>query len=117
MIATLTELRKEETFEFIGTQGNRLMEGIRKALEDAGVPARVGGFPSIFHVGFGVESPITDYRSSLQADRARYVKFAEALLHRGVRALERGAWSVSAAHTDDVVDATIEAVAEVAKEI
>ena len=117
VIATLTELRKPETFEFIAKQGNRLKEGIRRGLEDAGVPARVAGFPQIFHVGFGIDAPITDYRSSLQADRARYLKFAEALLYRGVRALERGAWFVSAAHTDDVIDQTIEAVAEVAKEI
>ena len=117
VIATLTELKKPETFDFIAKQGNRLKEGIRQALEDAGVPARVAGFPQIFHVGFGIDAPITDYRSSLQADRARYLKFTEALLYRGVRALERGAWFVSAAHTDDVIDKTIEAVNEVAKEI
>ncbi len=117
VIATLTELDKEETFDVLNARGNRLMEGIALALNEADIQARVAGFSQIFHVGFGVDSPVTDYRSSLQADRERYIKFTEALHYKGVRALERGAWFLSTAHTDDVIDATIEAVADVAKEI
>lgn len=117
LVATLTELAKPETFDALTTQGNRLKEGIARALADAGVQARVEGFPQVFHVGFGVEDPVTDYRSSLQADKARYIRFTEALHYKGVRALERGAWFMSSTHTADVVDETIEAVAAVAKEI
>ena len=117
VIATLIELGKEETFDVLNARGNRLMEGIACVLKDADIQARVAGFPQIFHVGFGVDAPVTDYRSSLCADRERYIKFTEALHYKGVRALERGAWFLSTAHTDDVIDATIEAVADVAKEI
>ena len=117
VIATLTELNKKETFDVLNAWGNRLMEGIKYALKDVGIRARVAGFPQIFHVGFGVDSPVTDYRSSLQADRERYIKFTEALHYKGVRALERGAWFLSTAHTDDVIDATVEAVVDVAKGI
>ena len=117
VVATLTELAKEETFTALNQQGNRLMQGIRTALDDADIPARVDGFPTIFHVGFGITEPVSDYRSSLQADKARYIKFTEALHHRGVRALERGAWFLSTEHTADVVDATIEAITATAKEI
>ena len=45
------------------------------------------------------------------------MKFAHALLGRGVRVLERGAWFVSSEHDDAVVDATLEAVQGAAKEI
>jgi glutamate-1-semialdehyde 2,1-aminomutase len=45
------------------------------------------------------------------------VKFAHALLKRGVRVLERGAWFVSFAHDDGVIDATLDAVRGAAKEI
>lgn len=117
VIATLTELDKEETFDVLNARGNRLMEGIARTLNEADIQARVAGLPQIFHVGFGVDAPVVDYRSSLQADREQYIKFTEALHHKGVRALERGAWFLSTAHTDDVIDATIEAVACVAKEI
>lgn len=117
LVATLEELKKPETFAGLGRQGTRLMEGIREALDAADIAARVEGFPQAFHVGFGVEGQVTDYRSSLQADKARYVRFTEALHYRGVRALERGAWFLSTAHTADVVDETVAAVAAVAREI
>ena len=117
LVATLRELEKPETFAALAQQGERLMQGIREALDGADIQARVAGFPQIFHVGFGVEEEVTDYRSSLQADKERYVRFTEALHHRGVRALERGAWFLSTAHTEDVIDATIAAVAAVAREI
>ena len=64
-----------------------------------------------------VDAPITDYRSSLAADKARYIGFTTALLDHGVRALERGAWFLSSAHTDEVIDETIAAVEAVAKTI
>ena len=117
LVATLGELKKPETFAALNRQGTRLMEGMREALDAADIQARVEGFPQIFHVGFGVEAQVTDYRSSLQADKERYVRFTEALHYRGVRALERGAWFLSTAHTADVVDETVAAVAEVAREI
>lgn len=117
LVATLTELAKAETFEALNRQGTRLMDGIRQALAEADIQARVAGFPSVFHVGFGVEQPVTDYRSSLQADKARYVRFTEALHHYGVRALERGTWFVSTEHTDDVIDETVQAVRAVAQQV
>ena len=117
LVATLNELEKPETFAGLDRQGTRLMEGIREALDGADIAARVEGFPQAFHVGFGVEAPVTDYRSSLQADKERYVRFTEALHYRGVRALERGAWFLSTAHTAEVIDATVAAVAAVAREI
>ena len=79
LVATLHELEKPGTFAALDRQGARLMQGIRAALGAADIQARVDGFPQIFHVGFGVESPVTDYRSSLQAD-----KRAVCALHRGV---------------------------------
>jgi len=117
LVATLGELKKPETFAALDRQGTRLMEGIGEALDAADIQARVEGFPQIFHVGFGVEEQVTDDRSSLQADKERYVRFTEALHYRGVRALERGAWFLSTAHTADVVDETVAAVAAVAREI
>jgi glutamate-1-semialdehyde 2,1-aminomutase len=68
-------------------------------------------------VALGVTGPITDYRSSLAADKPRYVRLTTALLDRGVRALERGAWFLSDAHSEEVIDATIAAVAAVARAI
>jgi glutamate-1-semialdehyde 2,1-aminomutase len=117
VVATLNELNKPETFSGLEQQGKKLMTGIKGALTDAGVEAQVQGFPQIFHVALGASSPFSNYRDSLAADKARYVDFTTALLSHGVRALERGAWFLSTAHDDGVVDETIAAVAAVTKEL
>jgi glutamate-1-semialdehyde 2,1-aminomutase len=116
-VATLSALADGQIHALLERRGQRLMEGISRALAEADIVARVQGFPQIFHVAFGVDAPITNYRSSLAADKARYVKFTTALLERGVRALERGAWFLSSAHTDALIEETIAAVAAAAREI
>jgi glutamate-1-semialdehyde 2,1-aminomutase len=95
----------------------RLRDGIRDILAKAGIKAQVTGFELMFHVGFGLEAPARNYRDLLKADKALYVRFAHALLKRGVRVLERGAWFVSFEHDDAVIDATLEAVRGAAQEI
>ena len=116
-VATLQALSEPSTFPMIAERGTRLMDGIRAALRDAGITAQVAGFPEVFHVGFGLTEPARDYRDLLRIDRARYVGFTTGLLRHGVRALERGAWFMSAAHDDAVVDETLRAVAAAAHEI
>ena len=116
-VATLSTLADGQVHARIEQRGRRLMDGIAGALAEADIPARIQGFPQIFHVALGVTSPISDYRSSLAADKARYIRMTTGLLDHGVRALERGAWFLSDAHSDAVVDETIAAVAAVAKTI
>jgi glutamate-1-semialdehyde 2,1-aminomutase len=116
-VATLSALADGQIHALLEQRGRRLMDGISRALAEADIVARVQGFPQIFHVAFGVDTPITNYRSSLGADKARYVKFTIALLQRGVRALERGAWFLSSEHTDALIDETLAAVAAAAREI
>ena len=117
VFATLNELNRPETSNYLEEQGKKLMTGIKDALADANVEAQVQGFPQIFHVALGTSTPFSNYRDSLAADKARYVNFTTALLSHGVRALERGAWFLSTAHDDAAIDETIAAVAAVAKEV
>ena len=117
VVATLNELNRPETSNYLEEQGKKLMIGIKDALADADVEAQVQGFPQIFHVALGTSTPFSNYRDSLAADKARYVNFTTALLSHGVRALERGAWFLSTAHDDAAIDETIAAVAAVAKEV
>ena len=117
VVATLNELNKSETFSGLEQQGRKLMTGIKGALADAGVEAQVQGFPQIFHVALGASSPFSNYRDSLAADKARYINFTTTLLSHGVRALERGAWFLSTAHDEAVIDETVAAVAAVAKKL
>ena len=93
------------------------MTGLGEALSAAGVKHRITGFPQIFNVALDVDAPARDYRDLAGANKARYVAFTTALLRRGVRALERGAWFLSTAHDDAVIEATIAAATAAAREI
>jgi glutamate-1-semialdehyde 2,1-aminomutase len=119
MAATVATLRAltPEAYATIERRGRRLMDGIRDALASAGVKAVVAGFPAIFHVAFGLEQPARNYRDLWAMDKQRYVRFTTALLRHGVRALERGAWFMSLAHDDAVIDETLAAVATATREI
>jgi len=116
MVATQNALVPDQ-YEAASRRGVRLRDGIAQILQDAGLKAQVTGFELMFHVGFGLEAPARNYRDLLKSDKPMYVKFAHALLKRGVRVLERGAWFVSFAHDDGVIDATLDAVRGAAKEI
>jgi len=116
MVATQAALAPEQ-YEAASERGVRLRDGIAQILREAGLKAQVTGFELMFHVGFGLEEPARNYRDLLKSDKPMYVKFAHTLLKHGVRVLERGAWFVSFAHDDGVIDATLDAVRGAAKEI
>jgi glutamate-1-semialdehyde 2,1-aminomutase len=116
MVATQKALTPEH-YETTSRRGVRLRDGIAAILKDAGIKAQVTGFELMFHVGFGLNAQPRNYRDLLKLDKPGYVTFAHALLKRGVRVLERGAWFVSSAHDDAVIDATLEAVRGAAKDV
>ena len=96
-----------------------LQAGLTAAFDDAGVEAcmpRVGPLLGLF---FGSEPP-TDFESAKTiCDNGMYQRFFHGMLRRGV-AFAPGAYEAvftSLSHTDTVLDATIGACREVAKEM
>lgn len=116
-VATLEAVSAPGFHADLEEKSERLREGVTKALSDAGVQAVVSGFPGFVHVGFGLTASPREYRDLIAMDRRRYAQFCFALLRRGVRALERGAWFVSSAHSNDVLDETVAAVSEAARDL
>ena len=116
-VAVLQRLRQPAVQALMAARGARLMAGMQAAFDRAGVPAVVAGLPQVFHVAMGMTERPRSWTDLHRMDRARYVKFTATLMRHGVRALERGAWFMSTEHDDDVVDATLEAVARSLKEI
>jgi glutamate-1-semialdehyde 2,1-aminomutase len=116
-LATLRALQDGRVIDTIAPLGRRLMDGIASRLHEAGIPAVVTGLPQIFYVGFGLTAPPRDYRDLMPTDRARYVRFCGEMLKRRVRTLERGAWFMSAAHDEAIIDETLAVVAETAREV
>jgi len=116
-VAALRQLREPGAYDGMERRGARLMNGIQEAFARAGVTACVSGFPQIFHVALGLPEPARNWTDLLRVDRAGYARFTTALLRRGVRALERGAWFMSTEHDDAVIDATLDAVSGALREI
>ncbi len=116
-VATLETIGSDGFHYELEKKGQRLMDGIRDALAGADIAATVTGFPAVFHVGFGLREPARDYRDLFAVERQKYVAFTTALLRRGVRALERGTWFISSAHTDEQIDETLAAVKDAAQEV
>ncbi len=89
--------------------GERLMAGLSKLASEHNVPLRPQGPGLIFHTvmlkpGIG-EGPVRDYRDYVKRhDAPRWAHLRRCLLEEGVRAIERGLWSISLAHTDKDID-------------
>ncbi len=119
-VAALAELEKDDgaLYRHLDRIGTQLMEGLRDLGRRHQLPLHVQGLPCAFHVSFTDHTPIRDYRDyALHCDKERYSVFTEAMLARGVRLIGRGIWYVSAAHTDEHVQRTLEAVDQVLAEI
>ena len=115
-VATLQQLTPALYAQIAG-QGEALMAGLKDIFASAGIKAIVTGFPQIFHVAFGLDEPARDYRDLARSDKRAYVAFTSALLRRGVRALERGAWFLSSEHDAGVIRETLAAAADAAREL
>ncbi len=113
--ATLAELRRDDgaIYRHIDKIGSALIDGVREIAARHGLPLHVQGLPCAFHLSFNEDPPIRDYRDyARHADKQRYEAFTVGLLERGVRAIGRGVWYVSAAHTEEHVEKTLEAIEE-----
>ena len=89
--------------------GRALMAGLVALAHEYGVPLRPQGPGLIFHAVIlkpGVaEGAIRDYRDYVRRhDAPRWAHLRRCLLEEGVRAIERGLWSISLVHTRSDID-------------
>ena len=71
----------------------------------------LGGAQQYF--GFTHLDAVKDYRDTLTFDRAKLCKFIAAMHDKNIRIIGRGLLYISAAHTDEDIEHTIEVSAEV----
>jgi glutamate-1-semialdehyde 2,1-aminomutase len=109
-IATLELLRQPGSYERIEALGARLAAGLRQAAETAAVPMTVNRVGSML-TGFFVDGPVTSYDEALGADTARYSRFHQEMLSRGVYLApsQFEAAFVSLAHSNDDIERTADA--------
>ena len=87
---------------------SRLVEGLRKfGLERGLAVDYVGG--SLFQLRFGMQEAVRSRdQFAKQSDQAKSGKFIDILQDRGVRPTSRRLFFVSIAHSDQIIDRTLE---------
>jgi len=117
-IATLTELDKPGLYEGIEELAKKLVRGLRKALEGAGIEAQVNSIGSLSTVFFA-PPPVHNYSDARRSDTKLYARFFREMLQRGVflAPSQFEAAFVSASHTAADIDHTVHAAEESLKAI
>lgn len=116
--AGLAQLRMltPDSYRLLEAKAVRLAEGMQAAFDAAGVAAMLPRVGSLLGLFFTSVAPRNFDEAKAAAENGQFGKFFHGMLERGV-AFAPGAYEaifVSLAHDDEVIDATIEAVAAVA---
>ena len=109
-LVTLKEIRKPGVLGGIVAQTKRLCQGIGRAAEEAGVPVYQTQVGTMFCTFF-CKDKVTDYASAKHSDTAAFGRFHRAMLDAGIYMApsQFEAGFVSLAHTEAVINRTVEA--------
>jgi glutamate-1-semialdehyde 2,1-aminomutase len=117
-IATLKELSKPGLYERLEVLAGKLFAGLRQGAANCGVAVQVNSFGSLSTIFFA-SSPINNYTDAKRADTKKYAQYFREMLNRGVflAPSQFEAAFVSAAHTENDIEQTINAAREALKTI
>ncbi|HWC76127.1 MAG TPA: glutamate-1-semialdehyde 2,1-aminomutase [Blastocatellia bacterium] len=109
-LATLKLLRETNPYAELERLGTKLEEGLTAAAEEAGVEATVNRVGSML-TGFFTTGPVTDWPTAKAANTEHYARFFRAMLDQGIYLApsQFECAFVSAAHTDEMIERTVEA--------
>ena len=108
--ATIRELGKPGVYDELASKTDRLASGLRDLLTESEVPATINSVCGMLTLFFGADN-VTDMASASTNDRERFNGFFHSMLSHGVYLPPSPfeAWFVSLAHSDDDIDATLDA--------
>ncbi len=114
-LATLTELDRPGFYAALTRRTESLVEGLRAAAAEAGVPFSAQSAGGMFGFLFTDDAPVTRYAQVARTDVARFRRFFHGMLDENVylapSAFEAG--FVSSAHGDDEIARTLDAARKV----
>ena len=110
-LTTLAGVSADGFYERLSQATDRLVAGLKSAADDAGVPLATNHVCGMFGFFFTSAPKVERYSQATACDVERFKKFFHAMLDEGVylapSAFEAG--FVSAAHTPEIIDASIAA--------
>jgi glutamate-1-semialdehyde 2,1-aminomutase len=109
-LITLRRLREKSVYDRLESASNKLCEGLANAAREAGVSTVTNRVGSMW-TGFFTSEPVIDWDTANKCDRQLYLKFFHAMLDEGVYLApsQFEAAFVSLAHTDEVIEQTLNA--------
>jgi glutamate-1-semialdehyde 2,1-aminomutase len=118
-LACLREVMTEDTYAEMTRLATRLAEGQRKIIGSLGIPACVTQVTTLGGILFTPQEP-SNFREAARCDTAKWDDYWFGMLARGVIPMGSAwfeEWSISAAHTDEDIDQTLEVTEEVLRDI
>ncbi len=119
-LATLRILEQTPFFyNVMDMKAARLANGLRKCLVEAGIPGVVNRVGSMFTLFFTEDKQVTSFDDVMRCDTKRFARFFKLSLDGGVYLApsQFEAGFVSIAHTDELIDQTIEAAYDAMKQL
>lgn len=112
-LATIPKLASSDFYSALEKKADRLAEGIRAAALQAGIATQVNRIGSLLTIFFS-SPPVTDYASAKKSDTAKFGRFFQEMLNRGILLppSQYEALFVSAAHSDDDIAQTLAAATQ-----
>jgi glutamate-1-semialdehyde 2,1-aminomutase len=115
-LVTLKQLRDRSIYENLERASGRLAAGLSEVAAEAGVIITTNRIGSMWTTFF-TAAPVTNWTTANKSDRQLYGRFFHAMLEGGVYLApsQFEAGFVSIAHTDEIIDKTIEAASNAFK--
>lgn len=109
-IATLKELQNDDVYRILDEKTSKLMDGFKKAADNAGISLQTNHLGSMAGFFFSREE-IFNFDDAKKCDLDLFAKFYKIMLEKGIYLAPSQFEScfVSLAHTDDDIDQTINA--------
>ena len=115
MAAGLTQLKylyeHQEIYKELAVKGEKLYGGLKKIVEEKGLPYQVNYDSSLASIFF-TDQEVKDYVSAKTSNLDLFAKYFKGMLKRGIHLApsQFEAMFLSTAHTDEVIDETLEAM-------
>jgi len=114
-IASLNIMKQKDFHNNLHEVANHFFDNLQKLFDERGIAARVQHLGSNFFIYFGIREPVVDYRQFADLDWIFAKKFFQTCIAEGL--YFNTDFTVSAAHTKEDIDFTLEKIQKFLKNI